>query len=80
MKDVEVYGNVELTDMLINEFILGRVGNLSEEHKEIVTKVKAMIAGDFTFNAWSRQKCKDLFMSMRFRGKLLTWRDLPQDW
>ena len=50
MKDVDVYGNVELTDMLNNEFLLGRVGNLSEEHEEIVTKVRAMIAGDFTFN------------------------------
>ena len=80
LKDVEVYGNVELTDMLMNEFLLGRKGNLSEEHKEIVTKVKEMIGLDFTFNEWSRQKCKDLFMSMNFRGKLLTWKDLPQDW
>ena len=39
-----------------------------------------MIGHDFTFNEWSRQKCKDLFMSIKFRGKLLTWRDLPQDW
>ena len=64
----------------MNEFLLGRKGNLSEDHKEIVTKVKEMIGLDFTFNEWSRQKCKDLFMSMSFRGKLLTWKDLPQDW
>ena len=80
LKDVEVHGNVELTDMLINEFILGRIGNISEEHQKIVTKIKEMIGHDFTFNEWSRQKCKDLFMSIKFRGKLLTWRDLPQDW
>ena len=66
--------------MLINEFILGRIGNLSEEHVQIVEKVKGMIGRDFTFNEWSRQKCKDLFISIRFREKTLTWRDLPKNW
>ena len=80
MKEVEAYGDVVLTDLLVKEFILGRIGNLSEEHEEFVNKIKAMLGHDYTFNDWSRQKCKDLFMSISFRGKSLTWRDLPQEW
>ena len=80
MKDVEVHGNIELTDLLINEFILGRMGNLSEEHKQTIDRVKQRLGPDFTFNEWSRQKCKDLFISTKFREKMITWRDVPQDW
>ena len=71
---------IELTDLLINEFILGRTGSLSEEHKQTIDRVKQRLGPDFTFNEWSRQKCKDLFISIKFREKMITWRDVPQDW
>ena len=45
-------------------------GNSQEEE---VNKVKDYLGDHYSFSAWSRQKCKDLFISMNFRGKLLTW-------
>ena len=80
MKEAGVYGNMDLTNVLINEFILGRQGNLSQEYEDVVTRVKDMLGGWWSFSDWSRQKCKDLFISMSFRGKQLTWKDLPDWW
>ena len=78
MKELGAYGDVDLTQLLINEFILGRQGNLSEYHEAVVSIVKEKIGDYYTFSEWSRQKCKDLFISMSFRGKSLRWNDLPQ--
>ena len=78
MKELDAYGDVDLTQLLINEFILGRQGNLSEYHEAVVSIVKEKIGDYYTFSEWSRQKCKDLFISMSFRGKSLEWKDLPQ--
>ena len=80
MKDVGVYGNIELTNTLINEFIQGRQGNLTQDQEKIISKVKNKIGKSRRFFDWSRQKCKDLFISMSFRGRTLTWNDLPQNW
>ena len=80
MKDVGVYGNIELTNTLINEFIQGRRGNLTQDQEKIISKVKNKIGKSRRFFDWSRQKCKDLFISMSFRGRTLTWKDLPQNW
>ena len=80
MKELEAFGDVELTDLLIREFILGRVSNLSEYHEAVVNYVKDKIGEyvGYSFSDWSFQKCKDLFISMKFRGKTLTWKELPQ--
>ena len=65
---------------LTNEFIQGRQENLTLDQKNIIDKVKNKIGNIWSFSAWSRQKCKDLFISMSFRGRTLTWNDLPQNW
>ena len=71
MKNVKAHGNVTLTNLLINEFFLGRVGNLSDEHQLFVDDV-SQILGNFTDS--SHQRCNDMFIGMKFRGKELTWR------
>ena len=80
MKDVGVHGNIESMHTLINEFIQGRQGNLTLDQENIVNEVKNKIGNIWSFSDWSRQKCKDLFVSMSFRGRTLTWKDLPQHW
>ena len=80
LKDLGVYGNVELTNVLKNEFVLGRQGKLSPEHENLVNQIKDLVGPNLTFSNWSRQKCKDLFINVSFRGKYLTWRELPKDW
>ena len=83
MKDVKAHGNMTLTNLLINEYMIGRVGNLSDDDQLFLDNVKQIMNSTSewsTFNDLSRQKCKDAFISMRFRGKQITWRDLPQDW
>ena len=58
MKDVEVYGDMVLTDLLINEFILGRVGNLSEQHENapIFFQMVFIISVFFKFNRYIHGK------------------------
>lgn len=83
MQELGVYGDVKKTNLLIKEFINGREENLTKSQEEEVNRVKDYLEldyGDYSFSAWSRQKCKDLFISMSFRGKSLTWKDLPQNW
>ena len=81
MKDVKAHGNMTLTNLLINEYMIGRVGNLSDDDQLFLDNVKQIMNSKWsTFIDLSRQKCKDAFISMRFRGKQITWRDLPQDW
>ena len=60
-----------LTNLLINEFFLGRVGNLSDEHQSFVDNV-SQILDNFTDS--SHQRCNDMFIEMKFRGKEITWR------
>ena len=48
-------------------------------NKYVREKEKDKYTGEYTFTDRSRQKCKDLFVSISFRGKRLTWRDLPQN-
>ena len=33
----------------------------------------------FTFLDWTRQYCNHAFLSLSFRGKSLTWRELPKE-
>jgi hypothetical protein len=80
MKARQVHGNMTLTNLLINEFILGREGNISDDNQIIVDNVKEYLGHWYSFIDLSRQKCKDMFISMKFRGKQITWSDLPQDW
>ena len=80
MKDVGAFGDIESTNILINEFIHGRQEDLTADQENIVNEVKEKIGSDWSFSDWSRQKCKNLFISMSFRGRTLTWKDLPQDW
>ena len=80
MKARGVYGNMTSTNLLIDEFILGREGNISDDDQIIVDEVKEFLGHWYSFIDLSRQKCKDMFISMSFRGKQITWSDLPQDW
>ena len=68
LKDLGVYGNVELTNVLKNEFVLGRQGKLSPEHENLVNQIKDFVGPNRTFSNWSRQKCKDLFINVSFRN------------
>ena len=67
MKDIGVYSDVGLTNMLVKEFIDGHDEDFIPENVEIIKNVKRILGRD-SFLEWSRQKCKDLFISISFRG------------
>ena len=67
MKDIGVYSDVGLTNMLVKEFIDGHEEEFIPENVEIIKNVKRILGRD-SFLEWSRQKCKDLFISISFRG------------
>ena len=80
LKDLCVYGNKEQTDALIKEFKLGYKGTASPLHRQTVAKIDNISSenGWYSFSYESSQKCKDVFISLSFRGKSLTWKDLGE--
>ena len=85
MKQLGTYGNATKSNLLIHEFIKGRNKNLSEEEKLIVNEVNDRI--NMTNGGWglssfveqSRQKCKNLFMSISFRDSRINWNEIDGD-
>ena len=78
LMDLGVYGDINLTDTLIKEFILGNRDNLTEKSAKLVDKVKEIISntsGEDDFASYASQECTDLFISMKFQGKTLFWND-----
>ena len=67
MKDIGVYPDVGLTNMLVKEFIEGHDEDFIPENDEMIKNIKKYL-GENSFLEWSRQKCKDLFISISFRG------------
>ena len=77
MKQLGAYGNVTKTNLLINEFMKGRQNNLKAEEELIVNDVKDYI-NQGSFVEQSRQKCKNLFMSVSFRDSRIMWKEIDE--
>ena len=59
---------------LIDEYILGYQGNMSQEHEKFTNEFKPIFPRN-TFSKLSTQKCENLFMNIHFRGRSYTWKD-----
>ena len=70
MKDLGAYGNTNLTNILINEFILGTDENLTLSANEIVNEVKNKVDNSTKedFAQYASQSCSNLIVSMKFQG------------
>ena len=76
--DINAYGNLNKTNDLLDEFMFGYRGNVSEEQMKNVEEVKNYVnwwnqfgSSNFSwlsFSHLSSQKCENLFISMSFRG------------
>ena len=53
LKDIGYYGDSKATKTIMNEFMFGRKGNLSEDQKKIISSMTM----DKPFQELSRQKC-----------------------
>ena len=73
LKDIGIYGDSNATKTIMTEFILGRKGNLSQEEEDILKQVSAYDP----FEKFSRQKCRNLFLFMKYKESELSWSDLP---
>ena len=81
LKDLNAYGNITRTNTLIEEFIKGRQGNLTKDDEVFVNEIKEKlhIGEGSTFLDQSMQYCRNLFISISFRGMKLTWDQLPPE-
>ena len=82
LKDFNAYENITRRNILINEFIKGRRGNISKDDEVFVNEIKEELyidKGWWTFLDWSMQACRNLFISIKFRGMKLTWNQLPPE-
>ena len=59
----------------------GHQGNLSKADRVFVNEIKEKLYIDqgWSFPDWSMQACRNLFISIRFRGMELTWSQLPPE-
>ena len=78
MKDISAFGNTTLTNLFINEFIKGHQKNLTEVEEKIVNQIKDGLDLQFyeNFVTHSGQYCNNLYSSISFRGKNLTWKSI----
>ena len=81
LDELDIYGDVEKTNALFRQFFTGSNETLTEDDKEITNKVNEIIEGysSLPIHAFSRQQCRDMFISTKFRGKTLTWKELPSN-
>ena len=77
MKDLGVYGDTNLTNILMNEFILGSNKNLTLSENELVNEVKNKVANASMedFATYASQSCSNLIISIKFQGQILYWND-----
>ena len=63
----------------MNEFIKGHQGNLSKSDEVFVNEIKETfeLGKGWSFLRKSMQWCRNLFTSISFRGRKLTWNQLP---
>ena len=80
MKKLDAYGNAKKTNLLFDEFLKGRQQNLSKDEEIIINEVKENIEMEKgnSFIERSRQKCKNLFISVNFRGMKLIWYQIDE--
>ena len=82
LKKHRAHGNLGKMNALFNEFINGHEGNLSKADEMYVNEVKEEIAMNngwsSTFLDQSKQTCRNLVLSVRFRGKYLTWNHIEE--
>ena len=78
LKYLNAYGNNTRANILLNEFIKGRQQNLSKADEVFLNEIKETLGMDkgWSFLKKSMQWCKNLFTSISFRGRKLTWNQL----
>ena len=64
-------------DLLNKEFITGHQENFTQENQSFLDEFKAILTVKHSFHYWSRQFCRNAFISLRYQGKRITWNQLP---
>ena len=73
LKSLGVYDSRYQTDLLINEYVIGRDYKLSTDQDEILQELKENLNGSFKDESF--QRCNNLLLSITYQKKTLTWRD-----
>ena len=67
LKEVGINGDPDAVDTLMKEFIDGRNESLTKVEEDTIEKVKNFIGLNYTFQEFSRQKCRDLFILITYQ-------------
>ena len=70
MMELGVYGDANLTGILLKEFILGNKENLTENATKLVDTIKHILfnySGAEDFAHFASQPCWNLFLSIKFQ-------------
>ena len=86
MKELGIDEDVQFTNILLEEFLVGRKSNLSQVDATNIKKIEELLKIrdpkfpiSKTFLEFSRQKCRDLFIHISYKDKTLAWSDLIPD-
>ena len=75
LKKLNIYEDMENRRLLLNEFVFGLKGNLSQEHENIMIQFRQYYEQFGSFSKTTSQKCNDLFINANFQNKTYTWKD-----
>ena len=66
---------ITIKSILNKEFITGHQENFNHEYESLLEEFKAALSLEtrYSFRDWTRQFCNKAFISLRYRGKHLTW-------
>ena len=75
LKKLNIYEDMENRQLLLNEFVFGRKGNLSQDHENTMKQFRLWFEQFNSFSQTTSQKCNDLFISINFQRNNYTWKN-----
>ena len=66
LKKLNIYEDMENRQLLLNEFVFGRKGNLSQDHENTMKQFRLWFEQFNSFSQTTSQKCNDLFININF--------------
>jgi hypothetical protein len=73
---LNIYEDMEKRHALLNEYVFGLKGNISQDHENIVNPLRPWFDQMGSFSKATAQSCNDLFISINFQKKAYTWKDI----
>ena len=79
LDEFDMFGDVKKINVLIKQFFTGSNETLNKADQNLTDRINEKLSyyGTYPVHAFSRQACRDMFKSIEFRGRSITWNEMP---